>query len=211
MIYEDADKIIQTVQKFSALGLSVGCSGNASSRSAKGFFITPTGIEYSSLQLSDLVELDISGKILAGEKKPSSEWQFHSAIYAARKDANAIVHVHSPYATALACHRQPIPAFHYMVAKAGGDSIRCAEYATFGSSELANNTVDALTHRKACLLANHGLVAIGEDIQTALSMAVEVEELAKQLTLAKIYGEPILLSDEEMQVNIDKFSNYGKQ
>lgn len=205
------EAIIETVLSFQTNGLSVGTSGNASVRSGDGFLITPTGVVYDDLTTEKIVAMNMSGGVIKGDYKPSSEWHFHSGIYQARPEVNAIVHVHSPYATGLACNQKPIPAFHYMVARAGGDSIRCAEYATFGSEALSINAVSALEGRSACLLANHGQIALGKNLSQALSLAEEVEELAKQYSIALQFGTPVLLNKKEMKINLDKFKNYGKQ
>ncbi len=203
--------IITTALSFQSKGLSVGTSGNASVRNDEGFLITPTGVVYDDLTADKIVAMNMSGEVIGGEFKASSEWHFHLGIYQSRPDVNAIVHVHSSYATGLACNRTAIPAFHYMVARAGGDSIRCADYATFGSEDLSDNAVAALDGRMACLLANHGQVSLGEDLAQALSLAEEVEELAKQYCLALQFGSPVLLDEKEMQTNLDKFRDYGKQ
>lgn len=205
------DEIIQTVRLFNTTGLSIGTSGNLSARTAKGFLITPTGVPYEDLKPASLVELDSQGNVVGGRLKPSSEWRFHRDIYLSRGEVNAVVHVHSPHATAIACTRQSIPAFHYMIAIAGGDSIRCADYATFGTEELVKNVLRALQDRKACLLANHGMVALGESVKTAFKLAREVEELAKQYWLSRQAGEPVLLDDAEMKVNLEKIKTYGIQ
>jgi len=186
-------------------------AGNVSARSDGGFIITPSGVPYADLAAADLVELGPDGKVLAGSLKPSSEWRLHTAVYDAREDAAAVVHVHSPWATALACTRRDIPAFHYMVARAGGDSVRCAAYATFGSAELAHNAVAALADRRACLLANHGMITLGADLHAAFDLAREMEELAKQYLLCRLAGEPVLLDAAEMRINLEKFKTYGRQ
>lgn len=204
-------ELIETVQAFHSSGLSVGTSGNASVRIEKGFIITPTGIEYEELQAESLVEMDMGGGVKEGDLKPSSEWRFHCAIYMARPEVNAIVHVHSPYATGIACTRNEIPAFHYMIALAGGNSIRCADYATFGTEELSINAVTALQDRRACLLANHGQISLGQNLQEALSLAQEVENLAQQYWISLQSGSPVLLDEKEMQINLKKFKDYGKQ
>ncbi len=204
-------QIIETVIAFNTSGLSVGTSGNLSVRTPQGYLITPTGIPYLQLKEADIVEMDKQGKVIKGVLKPSSEWHFHQGIYQAREEINAIVHVHSDYATGIACTRQDIPAFHYMVAKAGGDSIRCAEYATFGSEALSENAVKALQGRKACLLANHGMIVLGEDINSAYKLAEEIENIAKHYWISKQSGEPVLLGEKEMKLNIEKFKTYGKQ
>ncbi len=207
----NADQLVETVQSFQRLHLGVGTSGNASVRTRAGMLITPTGIAYDQLDESLLVEMQLDGNIINSELKPSSEWQFHAAIYSEYREVNAIVHVHSPFATAQACTRQAIPAFHYMVARAGGDSIRCAGYATFGTQELSVHAVAALKDRKACLLANHGQISTGSNLTEALNLAEEVEMLARQFIISQQAGQPVLLSAEEMQVNLKKFRDYGKQ
>ena len=204
-------QIIKTAIEFNASGLSVGTSGNLSARTSHGYLITPTGIPYHQLKEADIVEMDLKGNVTQGNLKPSSEWHFHQGIYQARDEINAIVHVHSDFATGLACTRQDIPAFHYMVARAGGDSIRCAAYATFGTEALSQNTVKALEGRCACLLANHGMIALGKDIDSAYKLAEEVENIAKQYWISKQLGGVVLLDDEEMKLNIEKFKTYGKQ
>ena len=205
------EEIVIVAQAFNTMGLSVGTSGNLSALIDGGFLITPTGVVYKDLKPEDVVELDTEGIAVSGLLRPSSEWRFHRDIYLARIEVNAIVHIHSPYATAIACTRQAIPPVHYMIAIAGGDSIRCAEYATFATEQLSKNALKALKDRKACLLANHGLIALGETIQDAFRIAQEVEELAKQYYLSKQVGEPVLLDEEEMEMNIEKFKTYGKQ
>jgi L-fuculose-phosphate aldolase len=203
--------MIETAVAFNTSGLSVGTSGNLSVRTSQGYLITPTGISYHQLKEADIVEMDCQGNVIQGDLKPSSEWHFHQGIYRIRDEINAIVHVHSDYATGIACTRQDIPAFHYMVARAGGDSIRCAEYATFGSEALSENAVKALEERRACLLANHGMIALGEDLNSAYKLAEEVENIAKHYWLSKQSGEPVLLDETEMKLNIEKFKTYGKQ
>ena len=204
-------EIIATAYDFNISGLSVGTSGNLSARHEDGFLITPTGVAYSDLRPEDIVLCDLHGRVVSGVLRPSSEWPLHAAIYTEREDVNAIVHVHSPYATGLACNRKAIPAFHYMVAVAAGDQIPCAEYATFGTDELSNNVVSVLSDYKACLLANHGMVAVGDTVASAYKLAHEVELLAKQYCISLQFGEPVLLDAAEMQTNIEKFKMYGKQ
>lgn len=204
-------KIIETAKQFNVSGLSVGTSGNLSARTSQGYLITPSGIPYHQLKAADIVEMDLQGNVVHGDLKPSSEWHFHQDIYLAREEINAIVHVHSDYATGIACTRQDIPAFHYMVARAGGDSIRCAEYATFGTDALSLNAVKALQGRNACLLANHGMIALGESIDSAYKLAEEIENIAKQYCISKQLGEVVLLDSDEMKINLEKFKTYGKQ
>lgn len=203
--------IIETAVAFNTSGLSVSTSGNLSARTSKGYLITPTGIPYHQLKEADIVEMDLQGNVVYGDLKPSSEWHFHQDIYLAREEINAIVHVHSDYATGIACTRQDIPAFHYMVARAGGDSIRCAEYATFGTDALSQNAVKALQGRNACLLANHGMIALGESIDSAYKLAEEIENIAKQYYISKQLGAVVLLDGDEMKINLEKFKTYGKQ
>jgi L-fuculose-phosphate aldolase len=205
------DEIIATVRQFNRSGLSFGRSGNVSTRTTFGFLVTPSGVAYEDLQADDLNEMDMAGNVIGGPLQPSSEWRMHRDIYQAREDVNAIVHVHSPYATGIACTRKPIPAFHYMITVLGGDSIPCAKYATFGTEELARNVLAALGDNMACLLANHGQIALGEDLETAFRYAGEVENLAQQYCISLRAGGPVLLDEEEMKINIQKFKTYGKQ
>ena len=190
-------------------GLNQGTSGNVSCRDGLDILITPSGVPYDTLVPEMIVSMDNDGKY-EGPLKPSSEWHMHKDIYNAKSDAGAIVHVHSPYATAMSCHRRKIPAFHYMVAVAGGDDIKCAEYATFGTQALSNNMISALTDRCACLLSNHGQIAFGVDLDHALWLANEIENLAKQYILASVLGEPKILSANEMLEVIQEFKTYGK-
>lgn len=205
------NEIIETARACCHSGLSVGTSGNLSARTDDGFLITPTGIAPAALEPDSLVEMDLDGETVGGKLKPSSEWHFHRAIYAARPEVNAVVHAHSPYATALACTRRGIPPFHYMVALAGGEDIRCAEYATFGTEALALNAVTALAGRRACLLANHGLITVGGSVAAAFDLALYVEELARQYALSCQLGGPVLLDEKEMTANLEKFRDYGRQ
>lgn len=204
-------EIIDKACAFKADGLSIAKSGNISVRCDKGFLITPTGFAYDELEPDDLTYCSFNGDIIEGEWAPSSEWPFHAAIYQAREDVQAIVHCHSPYATAIAATRRPIPAFHYMVAVAGGSRIECADYATFGSAELSDNALAALGDRNACLLANHGQLATGATVAEAYKLAQVVESLAQQYCISLQVGEPVILDDEEMAVNLEKFKHYGKQ
>lgn len=192
-------------------GLGAGKSGNLSARVQQGYLITPTGVDYETLEPDHIVAMDLRGNPAPGGLKPSSEWRFHQDVYLRRADAGAIVHTHSPWATALACARQDLPAFHYMVAGAGGRLIRCAEYGTFGTQALSERALDALGDRQACLLANHGVLALGAELASAFKMAQLVEELARQYLLSRLAGAPVLLDDEEMDLNLEKFKDYGKQ
>ena len=187
---------------------NVGTSGNLSVRQGEGMLITPSGVPYDRLEASDLVTVAADGSA-QGALKPSSEWRFHQAIYAARPEAGAVVHCHAPHATSLACLGRSIPAFHYEVAFAGGKDIRCAEYATFGTAELSDNVLSALEGRRACLLAHHGLVCFHDDVPRALHLAEMVEQLARIYGLCLAMGEPETLPDDEMARVLDRFRNYG--
>lgn len=192
-------------------GLSPNRSGNASVRFGTGMLITPSGCIADRLEPRDMVHVPASGKIARGQRTPSSEWRLHRAIYEARPDARAIVHCHSLNATALACARTPIPAFHYMVALAGGSDIPLAPYATFGTEELGRSVAATLARRDACLLANHGQIALGDGLEAALELAREVETLAAQYIKARAVGAPALLDEEEMARVLEKFSGYGRK
>lgn len=193
-----------------SLGLNQGASGNVSARSREGFVITPSGRDMTALAGVDMVPVAMDGCAPAG-MKPSSEWRFHRDIYAAFPDAGAIVHAHSPFAVALACLRRDIPPFHYMVAMAGGTDIRCAGYATFGTQALSDAVLAALDGRRACLMANHGLVAWGRGLDGALALAVEVEALCGQYLRCLRAGAPVLLTDAEMAEVLEKFKDYGSR
>jgi L-fuculose-phosphate aldolase len=202
--------IVAVTQALDAAGLVPNKSGNVSCRSPGGFLVTPSGVPYRELEPGQILELPLEGTPPAGGPRPSSEWRMHAAIYAARPDAQAIVHTHSPRATALACAGRGIPAFHYTIALAGGD-VRCVPYATFGTDELAGQALGGLRGRRAVLLANHGVVALGPSLGRAHAVAVEVENLAGQyLDLLAAGLEPKVLSASEMQRVIEKFGDYGR-
>lgn len=201
--------VLTAARGMNAHGINRGTSGNVSARLGRGMLITPAALPYEGLRPSDLVTMEFDGSVAepAGAR-PSTEWRLHAAIYAARSDVAAVVHAHPMYATALACLRRGIPAFHYMVAAAGGAEITCGEYATFGTEELAQAAVRALGPRNACLLANHGLVACAGTPADALSLAVEVEALAGQYLHALQVGPPVLLDDAEMDRVRAAFRSY---
>jgi L-fuculose-phosphate aldolase len=201
-------RIIATALRMNTLGINRGKSGNVSVRAKAGFLVTPSGLPYEKTRPADIVFVDAAGTS-RGRREPSSEWRFHHDIYGNRPECGAIVHAHSTFAVTLACLRMDVPAFHYMVAVAGGSSIRCAPYATFGTQLLSDHALAALEERKACLLANHGLIALGADLEAALALAVEVEALCEQYWRALQVGQPVLLDDEEMRVVIEKFRTYG--
>lgn len=204
-------QLLSTAQRLHTIGLSVAATGNVSVRCADGLLITPSGIDYAGLQADDLVRLDAAGRVAAGQRRPSSEWRIHCDLYRARPEFGAIVHSHSTCATAIACQRRAIPPFHYMVIRAGGHDIRCAEYATFGTQQLSDNVATAMTGRSACLLANHGQVAAGPDLPAALQLAWEVEELARQYCYTLQLGDPVLLDDAELARVSAQFRDYGQQ
>ena len=205
-------ELLAYARRLQPSGLSRTTSGNLSVRLGGGMLITPSGMDYARMRAADLVLLGLDGVPLKkGQRIPSSEWHFHAAIYAARPDAGAIVHAHAPFATTLAIHGRDIPAVHYMVAAAGGDSIRCARYATFGTPALARNALAALEGRKACLLAHHGLIAFGQELGDAFKRALEVEELAEQYWRALQLGTPPVLDAAEIARVVEKFRTYGQQ
>ncbi len=201
--------IVAVARRASDQGLNPGKSGNVSARTDDGFLVTPSGKSYLHLGVDDLVLVDDAGRA-RGASEPSSEWRLHRDVYGKHADARAIVHTHSPYATTLACLRRAIPAFHYEVAIAGGADIRCSGYATFGTQELSDFALAALEGRRACLMANHGVVALGSDLEAAAGLAEKVEALARLYWQALQVGEPVLLDDTEMARVAAKFRDYGK-
>lgn len=205
------EDLVATARRMSELGLTPGMSGNVSVRSPVGMLVTPSGMPYAGLVADDAVDLRMDGTARPGQKAPSTEWRLHRDILAARKDVGAIVHTHSLYSTTLATLRRPIPALHYMVVLAGSDEIPCAEYATFGSPDLAVAAVRALGTGNACLLANHGMVALGETLDAALRLAAEVETLAAQYWHAVQVGQPHILDRDELLRVRAKMAEYGQR
>ncbi|MGB2816309.1 MAG: class II aldolase/adducin family protein [Burkholderiaceae bacterium] len=207
------EEVIATARAMNASGINVNKSGNVSVRCRRGprsgYLLTPTGVPYDRLVPDDIVFVDDRGHA-TGRCEPSSEWRFHAAVYRDRADLDAVVHTHSCHATALACQGLSIPAFHYMVAVGGGADIRCAEYATFGTPALADSVVAALKDRRACLLAHHGVIACGATLESAFSLAVEVENLARTYVVVRNLGEPRLLPAEEMERVVERFQSYGQ-
>ena len=207
-------QLIETACRMAPANLNRGSAGNLSVRTREngldGYLITPSGMDYEVLVPKDIVFMRLDGTP-DGRRKPSSEWRFHHDIYAARPDAGAILHAHSPFATSLACLRRDLPAFHYMIARFGGDSIRCAEYATFGTQALSDNALTALRDRCACLLANHGLLVFGKTLAQLFALAVEFEALCEQYWRACQLGQPVLLDPDEMATVQAKFASYGQQ
>ncbi len=210
--------LIDTACRMAVSGLNQGTAGNLSVRSTqageRGFLITPTGMAYELLTPQDLVFVRLDGQyagIGGNIRKPSSEWRFHRDLYVARPEAEAVLHAHSPFATSLACLRREIPAFHYMIARFGGDTLRCSDYATFGSQELSDAALSAMQDRKACLLANHGMLLFGPDLDQTLALGIELEALCEQYWRACQLGQPVLLEAHEMKIVLEKFSSYGQQ
>ena len=207
-------QLIETACRMAPANLNRGSAGNLSVRTREngldGYLITPSGMDYEVLVPEDIVFMRLDGTP-DGRRKPSSEWRFHHDIYAARPDAGAILHAHSPFATSLACLRRDIPPFHYMIARFGGDTIRCADYATFGSQALSDNALAALRERCACLLANHGLLVFGKTLAQLFALAVEFEALCEQYWRACQLGQPVLLDPDEMATVQAKFASYGQQ
>ena len=201
--------VVTAVQRLDALGMNRGSTGNVSARHEEGMLITPTGMGADGLRAQDLVWVGFDGSV-RGDWQPSSEWHFHQAAYRARPDLQAVVHTHSTHAAALACLRRPLPAFHYMVAVAGGDSVPLVPYFTFGTQALSDAVALALRDRDACLLSNHGLVAAGATVAQAMKVVQEIESLCEVYLKALAVGEPVLLGAEEMLLVIDKFRSYGR-
>lgn len=191
-------------------GLNTGTTGNISARLGRGMLITPTGIGTAEMTPDQIVPMSLDGS-WTGSVRPSSEWELHAAVYKARPEAEAVVHAHPDHCVALSCARESIPAFHYMVAGFGGDDIRCSAYATFGSPELAEVTVEAIAGRNACLLANHGMVAFGRSVADAVSRAEKLEMLARQYVLSRSFSNPVLLTELELDAVKLRYKTYGKQ
>lgn len=205
------DHIIHTMLSMVNCGLNKGASGNVSVRVDGGLLITPTGIPAPALITGDIVKLNQHGEAASGQRKPSSEWRMHADIYAAKADVQAIVHCHSAYATIVACAGREIPAVHYMVAAAGGNCIPIAAYARYGTAELSDHCLHALTHHSACLMANHGQLATGTSLESALDLAERVEEQAHCYWGTLAIGGPVLLGEGQMKEVLDAFSSYGQQ
>lgn len=206
-----AAQLVATMRQMMEKRLNVGAAGNASCRhSAGGMWITPTGIPSEQLTPEQIVHVADDGAY-SGPWRPSSEWHFHLAIYQARPEIAAIVHCHAPAATAVACHRRDLPPFHYMIAEFGGTTVRCSRYARFGTPELAAAILEALVERKACLIANHGLIATGKTLAEALHLAEALEALCLQYLYAQQLGEPIWLTESEMADALAAFRTYGQQ
>ena len=206
--------LIRYSKKLNITNLSALRSGNISVRAKDkgidGFYITPSGREYGSLKPKDIVFVSLKGIFDKKKNKPSSEWRFHRDIYVNKKEAKAIVHAHSTCATAVSSHQKNIPAFHYMVAVAGGEDLKCTKYATFGTKQLSKNIIKALKNRSACLIANHGQVAFGDNLENVFELAQEIENICHQYINALRIGIPKILSKKEMKIVLGKFKNYKK-
>ena len=190
-------EMVGICRRMNSSGINQGTAGNLSVRAEDGFLITPTSLPYERMQPDDIVEMDFHG-VYSGRHRPSSEWRFHRDILRERSDVNVVLHCHSIYATTLAVHHKTIPSFHYMTGVAGGTTIRCAKYATFGTQQLSQNALEALEGRLACLLGQHGQISLGRDLERALWLAIEVETLSRLYVQALTLGDPPILSDEEM-------------
>jgi L-fuculose-phosphate aldolase len=204
------DSVIKTCLKMNAQGINQGTSGNVSVRTDEGFLITASGIPYDRMKPAHVIEMDLEGNY-TGDYLPSTEWRMHMDIFRARPEANAIVHVHSVYATALACLRKEIPAFHYMIGVTGGTSLRVSDYAEFGTQELSDTMLEAMKDRTACLLANHGQICFGPSLEKALWLAGEIEHLCHQYWAASLAGKPVVLEEAQMTSVLKRFKTYGKQ
>lgn len=203
-------KIIATCLRMNSEGINQGTSGNVSARTDEGFLITASGIPYTGMRPEQVVEMDLQGTY-RGDYLPSTEWRMHMDIYRARPEAQAIVHVHSTYATALACLRKEVPAFHYMIGVTGGTSLKVSDYAEFGTQELSDRMLKALEGRTACLLANHGQICLAADLDRAIWLAREIETLCQQYWAASLAGKPVILTEEQMSSVLRRFKTYGKQ
>jgi len=204
------NEVIKYAKMLNSKKLSALRSGTISTRYKKGFLITPSGAKYSSLKSKDIVFVSLKGEFDEKKGIPSSEWRFHQDIYLNKMDAKAIVHAHSNCATAVSTHGKEIPAFHYMVAMAGGNNIRCAKYATYGTRELSKNIIKALSQRNACLIGNHGQIAYADNLSKAFELAEEVENLSNQYIKALKIGKPKILSLKEMDKVLSKAKNYKR-
>ena len=203
-------KVIENCLAMNTQGINQGSAGNISVRYQDGFLITPSGIAYEQLQPENIVFVNRDG-ISQDRLAPSSEWRMHRDIYRDRPEAGAVLHAHSTFATTLSCLRLEIPAFHYMVAVAGGSSIRCAEYALFGTQALSDNMLTALEDRRACLLGTHGMICYHDNLDKVLLLGIEIESLARQYWHARQLGEPVLLDDVQMNEVLERFKSYGEQ
>lgn len=205
------EQLVAAARAMNRSGINQGTSGNLSLRDGDAMLITPSGVPYDQLEAGGIVRLALAtgDTVPSGGGKPSSEWRIHRDVYLSRPDAAAILHAHPVHCAALACLGRPLPAFHYMVAVAGGRDVRCAPYATFGSQQLSDNVLGALQDRSACLMANHGLLCLAPGLDRALALAIEIETLARAYLLCLSVGDPVILDDAEMDRVVEKFKTYG--
>jgi len=205
------EEMVTVCRRMNTTGINQGTAGNMSIRNERGLLITPTSLPYDMMTADDIVQMDFDGNY-EGARRPSSEWRFHRDILQTRTDINCVLHCHSVYATTLAVHHKTIPSFHYMTGVAGGTTIRCARYATFGTQALSDAAIEALQDRLACLLGQHGQIALGKNASAALALAVEVETISRLYVQALTLGEPPILSDEEMARVLQQMKNmsYGQ-
>jgi L-fuculose-phosphate aldolase len=202
--------VVAAARRLDALGLNRGTAGNVGLRVSGGLLVTPSGMAVERIEPDDVVALTADGDASPGQRVPTSEWRLHVRVLASRPDVAAVVHTHSPEATALACLRRPLPALHYVVARAGAAAVPCAPYATYGSAELAANVVDALGSGFACLMANHGVLTVGGTLDTAVELAADIEWLAGVHRRAITIGEPVILPDDEIARVAKLFEGYGQ-
>ncbi|CDX54304.1 L-fuculose-1-phosphate aldolase [Mesorhizobium plurifarium] len=203
--------LVDATRSIASKGLNSGTSGNISLRLREGgMLITPTGISPEKLDASAMVEMTLEGR-WDGDFRPSSEWNMHAAVYRAFPQAQAVVHAHPDHCVALSCLRQGLPAFHYMIASFGGDDVPCSDYAPFATADLAGAVVRTLAERNACLIANHGMIAYGPDLATALARTEKLETLARQYMIASMMGRPVMLTADELSVVKDRYKTYGQQ
>jgi len=212
LLLNERELLVEYGKKLIDKNLTKGTSGNLSifNREKELFAITPSGVDYYETRIEDIVIMNLNGNVVEGNKKPSSEYNLHRIFYVNRDDINAIVHAHTVYSTVLSCLKMSLPSVHYMIASAGKD-VRCAEYATFGTEELAKNAYEAMRDRKAVLLANHGVLTAGKDIFEAFSILEDVEYVSELYIKAKNLGEPVIIDDKEMGKIIEKFKSYGQK
>lgn len=213
LLEEERKLVVEYGKKLITSGLTSGTGGNISvfNKEMGLVAISPSGLDYFETKPEDIVITDVDGNVVDGHRKPSSELSMHCIFYRKRDDINAVVHAHSIYSTTLATLRWELPAANYMIALAGGNNVRCADYASFGTQELAENAFEAMKDRYACFLANHGLITGARDLANAFNIAVEIERCAEYYYRAKSIGEPVLLTDEEMEVMLEKFKTYGQK
>lgn len=212
LMVEERKKVVEFGKKLITEGLTTGTGGNISIIDReKGYFcISPSGIDYFKTEVEDIVVMDLDGNVVEGDRKPSSEFEMHRLIYIDREEAGAVVHCHSTFATVLACNRMDLPASNYIIADGGGNNIRCADYATFGTKEIGEKAVEAMKDRRACLQANHGQITFGSNIDSAFGLAKTVEQLSKIHVFALSCGKPVLIDDEEVENIVNKFQSYGQ-